>query len=228
MFSSRSKTFTFFILFAVPLSICTNSDADVNARAVDDVSLESLQVVVDQQAVLTQSLQAELQAEKNRAAAAEADLLSKVTAAQNNITALQTRVATLSTAVAFTVRFTFDDALNGIPLHSTSPMLFDDIVLNTGDGYDPQNGTFTAPVAGTYSFFLTQMGVNGHGGTILAIVQNGTTLDFVYCKDHEDQGSTQVTSHLVYGEQVWVRQQGGNAVRGSYYTVFTGYLLLAD
>ena len=102
------------------------------------------------------------------------------------------------------------------------------MALNTGNGYDSETGIFTAPVAGTYAFFLTQMGVDARGTVALAIVKHGDVLDLVYSKDHEDQGSGQVTAHLGSGQQVWVRHVSGNAVRGSWYTVFTGYLIHAE
>ena len=131
-------------------------------------------------------------------------------------------------SVAFTVRFSSDDAVHGIALGSGSPLRFDKMALNTGNGYDSETGIFTAPVAGTYAFFLTQMGVDARGTVALAIVKHGDVLDLVYSKDHEDQGSGQVTAHLGSGQQVWVRHVSGNAVRGSWYTVFTGYLIHAE
>ena len=38
----------------------------------------------------------------------------------------------------------------------------------------------------------------------------------------------QVTAHLQAGQKVWVRQEEGTAVRGAWFTVFTGYLIQAD
>ena len=136
-------------------------------------------------------------------------------------------VFVLST-VAFTVRFSADNATHGIVTGPLSPLRFDDVDFNAGNGYDPQTGIFSAPVTGTYAFFLTQMGTFNGGNAYLAIVKHDVILDVIYSKDHEDQGSSQVTTHLAAGEQVWVRQQGGPAVRGGWYTVFTGYLFQAD
>ena len=72
------------------------------------------------------------------------------------------------------------------------------------------------------------MGTSNLGDIYLVIDKHDIVLDVVYSKDHEDQGSSQVTTHLAAGEQVWVRQEGGTGVRGGWYTVFTGYLLQAD
>ena len=130
--------------------------------------------------------------------------------------------------MAFTVRFSGDNVSHGIAIGSNAPLRFDDIDFNAGNGYDPQTGFFTAPVAGTYAFFLTQMGSYNHGIVYLAIVKHDTVLDIVYSEDHEDQGSGQVTTHLSTGERVWVRHYRGTGVRGDWFTVFTGYLLQAD
>jgi len=58
----------------------------------------------------------------------------------------------------------------------------------------------------------------------------GVVLDQAWAPDNADsdeQGSTQTVVHLAAGEQVWIRQEAGNAVRGGYWTVFTGYLVHA-
>ena len=64
-----------------------NTEADGNARVKrsDDVNMSSLQAVVEQQTTLVQSMQAELEKEKNRAETVETDLRNKLTAAQNEI-----------------------------------------------------------------------------------------------------------------------------------------------
>ena len=110
--------------------------------------------------------------------------------------------------MAFTVRFPADDSRYGMAVGRGA--------LNTGNGFDPKTGIFTAPVAGTYVFFLTQMGpVYTRGPVTLAIVKRGGVLDLVYCHGYEDQGSGRVTAYLRAGQQVWVRRVSGKAVRGN-------------
>nr|KAG5689857.1 hypothetical protein BaRGS_002368 [Batillaria attramentaria] len=41
-----------------------------------------------------------------------------------------------------------------------SPIKFDNVVNNIGNAYNSHTGEFTAPVAGTYGFFLSMKGVN--------------------------------------------------------------------
>ena len=85
---------------------------------------------------------------------------------------------TPSLPVAFTVHFSADDVGDGIALSSTNPVLqFDSVVTNIGDGYDPHTGIFTAPAAGTYAFFLTEMAPNSHGALNLDIMSRQQVLD---------------------------------------------------
>lgn len=140
-------------------------------------------------------------------------------------------MACLFLAVAFTVHFSQDDGNNGIDLGSQQILKFDNVLTNVGAGYNAQTGIFTAPVSGVYSFFLSIMSANARGSIFIAVVKDGSALDVVYAEgqsDNNDQGSTQVTTHLQSGQQVWARQQSGDAVRGSWWTVFTGYMIQAD
>nr|QBA18407.1 type 2 C1q domain-containing protein 6 [Littorina littorea] len=156
---------------------------------------------------------------------------------QTKLTSLENRVSALENsqhmAVAFTARISLDRDRNqqGLPLGHQQTVIFNEAITNIGDAYNPHNGIFTAPAAGTFAFFLTQMGVRFSGEIYLDIVKNGVTLDRVFAQgstDSHDQGSTHVTTHLREGDQVWVRQTRGDAVRGDTWTVFTGYLLHAD
>ena len=85
----------FLILLILTLK---NTEADSNARVKrsDDVNLSSLHAVVERQTTLVQSMQAEQEAEKNRAAAVETDLRNELTAAQNEIAVLQSSVIVMS------------------------------------------------------------------------------------------------------------------------------------
>ena len=98
--------------------------------------------------------------------------------------------------MAFSVRFGHDGGRTvGVTLGEHSILVFDDVVFNVGDGYDPHTGIFTAPVSGVYSFFLTQMSSDGTSGLWLSIVKEGSTLDMVFSEgldDSHDQGATQV------------------------------------
>lgn len=133
--------------------------------------------------------------------------------------------------MAFSARFYRDDENNGIPLTSRQILKFDDVVTNIGGGYSSQTGIFTAPVTGVYAFFLNFMTTVKRRDVLLAIDQQGTTLDLVYAQgtaDPHDQGSALVTTYMTAGQQLWVRQHVGDAIRGSWYTIFSGFLIDLD
>ena len=139
----------------------------------------------------------------------------------------------LSTSpVAFTVHFTADDWRDGIALGADHILQFDSVVTNIGNGYNSRTGIFTAPVAGVYAFFLTEMAPDNHGELHLAITKEDQVLDETWAPgsaDPDDQGSSSlVTTLLAAGDQVWVSHLHGDAVRGSYWTIFTGFLLQAQ
>lgn len=130
--------------------------------------------------------------------------------------------------VAFTVKFSTN---HSNPIGNQSVLQCDQVVSNRGSSYNVTSGKFTAPVAGDYVFFLTITSVNNPGPVELVLVKDGPALELVHAagsQSQRSQGSTLVTTHLAAGEQVWVRQQNGNAVGGALWTLFTGYLLHAD
>lgn len=132
----------------------------------------------------------------------------------------------LFSTVAFTARFSADIEA-GIVIGLNQILQFDDVVTNVGNGYDPYTGIFTAPVPGNYAIFLTIMGTGARDGT-LKIEKGGAPLNYVHTMPSLNQGSTLVTSHFRAGEKVFIRQNSQVAIRGSWYTVFSGFLIHAD
>jgi hypothetical protein len=63
----------------------------------------------------------------------------------------------LENPVAFTVRFdndTVTDAQTLDGFHGGRLLKFDIVQLNNGNAYNASTGTFVAPTAGTYAFFI--------------------------------------------------------------------------
>nr|QBA18412.1 type 2 C1q domain-containing protein 4 isoform 1 [Littorina littorea] len=215
------------LAFGLVLSVGSSRGAEKVREAIRSqtgVSLDFLETVLRQQMTLTQSLQAALEAEKRRAKAEELSLKNALIAAKSEITTLWSKVNRSSKAVGFTARLKADSD-QGLQFGHSATLRFDDVLLNAGDGYESHTGSFIAPVAGTYSFFLNLMATS-HG--TVAMVKNGNVFDYVYGGDGNDQGATQVLLRLAQNDKVWVRHHGGNRIRGGVYTVFTGYLLYAD
>ena len=122
-------------------------------------------------------------------------------------------------SVVFTAVFSTDDSNNGVTLSTRSTLQFDRAITNIGNGYNPHAGVFTAPLTGVYAFSLIVMVPHAHGPLRLSIMKEGATLDRVFVRDTDnpdDRGSALVTTQLAAGEQVWVQQYRGDAVRGGY------------
>ncbi|KAK7094621.1 cerebellin-1-like [Littorina saxatilis] len=222
------------LAFGLVLSVGSSRGAEKVREAIrsqNGVSLNFLETVLKQQMTLTQSLQtaqqslqAALEAEKSRAKAEELSLKNALTAANSEITTLWSKINRSSKAVGFTARLKADSD-HGLQFGQSATLRFDDVLLNAGDGYNPHTGIFTAPVAGTYSFFLNLMTTSW---VTVAMMKNGNVFDHVYGNAGNDQGATQVLLRLAENDKVWVRHDLGNKIRGGWYTVFTGYLLYAD
>ena len=125
-----------------------------------------------------------------------------------------------------------DSTNDGVLLGHHQTVVFNQAITNIGNAYNTDSGIFTAPVAGSYAFFLSQMTPALHNSLFLVITKNGDViLDVVFSEgsssENYDQGSSLVTTHLVVGDQVWVRQNSGDAVRGGNWTIFSGFLLQA-
>lgn len=212
--------------------VCSTHDANTAAESLmrakrsDDVSATSLQALVQQQAAMLQTQQAELQATRNTVQA----LQLTVSSLQATLTSIESKT---SKAVAFTARISGsrDQSVDdGVHLSPHETIVFDDVVTSIGNAYNGHTGIFTAPYAGAYVFYLVQMAPNAHDDIFTAIVKNGADLDYVHAKGHSIfmQGSSEITVHLEAGDQVWVRQDRGDAIRGTFWTAFTGFLLHAD
>ena len=116
---------------------------------------------------------------------------------------------------------------------TTSPLLFNRVLLNTGNGFDVSTGIFTAPFSGLYTFTLYYIPERHNGTTDLGIYLNGTRLAVGiaegYYIDKNDQGSCTAVTHLVTGQQVYTKLSNGEPLLwGSPLTSLTGMLVHYD
>lgn len=139
--------------------------------------------------------------------------------------ASQARLAGSQTmSVSFTVHFSKADVVG---LGTDQILVFDVARNNIGNGYNTGTGFFTAPVAGSYVFFL---GMQRHGddeSTFIASIVKGTTTIGVTEAGYSpfEHGSMLVTTHLERGDTVCVKASHGTTVYGGMSTVFSGFLL---
>lgn len=108
-------------------------------------------------------------------------------------------------------------------------MVFPVVITNVGNGYNPSNGVFTAPIAGVYVFFVNVQGYYTQN-VYADIVQSGSTkvrtMAVSDSQDRYDAGTNLAVLTLQKGERVWVRNHSGKG----YYndgpiTTFSGFLI---
>ena len=95
--------------------------------------------------------------------------------------------------MAFSVRLTTWDNNDGFALCPGSTLKFYNVITNIGGAYDPATERFTAPLPGTYAFFVSTMAANGHDYLHLAIDLHDSVLVLTFAEsggDSYDQGST--------------------------------------
>lgn len=166
-------------------------------------------------------------------AAVVEQLVSKVQALEASLTAFQTSVSNIqlslgrvNTLIAFDASFR---AANVSNVRQGMTAQFDDVFMNAGNGYNPATGIFTAPVSGTYVFYIkiqTYAGLPQH----LNLRDNGRDFGHAYGDDPNswDMASTLELVHLNQGEPIWVWAGTDNEFRGSGVTRFAGLLIHAD
>ncbi|KAB0393190.1 hypothetical protein E2I00_004909 [Balaenoptera physalus] len=100
-------------------------------------------------------------------------------------------------------------------------VLFDDVVTNLGNHYDPTTGKFTCSIPGIY-FFTYHVLMRGGDGTSIAIAQDAD--------QNYDYASNSVVLHLEPGDEVYIKLDGGKAHGGNNnkYSTFSGFIIYAD
>ena len=133
-------------------------------------------------------------------------------------------------AVAFTASFSpVQDNNVGVG----GVIKFNHVITNIGGGYSAATGTFTAPVQGTYGFFLSIRSDDVHGWVDAVLQRKGQDLVHAAVQDppadEYDKGTAFVTLNLTAGDKVSARQHAGATYLEKYhFTTFSGLLLFAD
>ncbi|KAK3580323.1 hypothetical protein CHS0354_003557 [Potamilus streckersoni] len=119
--------------------------------------------------------------------------------------------------------------LSGLSPNQT--ITFDRLDYNEGGSFDTTTSIFSCPTSGTYFFTASILSYQGNY-VETAIVLNGEEQAIVYAGNPPsspkyDQGSNSAIVHCDVGQKVWVmlRENYGNAVYGSRYSKFSGYML---
>ena len=124
---------------------------------------------------------------------------------------------------------------------NNSYWLFPTILVNTGSCYNASNGRFTAPIAGTYHFFWSQIGGNSNDVFRYFFRKNGSDigsgwhlrLDTGASGSEYGIGTREIVIPLAVGDYAQIFYYSDNAV-ASYpggndannaYPTFSGYLI---
>ncbi|XP_045206770.2 uncharacterized protein LOC123559013, partial [Mercenaria mercenaria] len=132
-------------------------------------------------------------------------------------------------AVAFTAGLTHTFSHAG----AHQNIVFDHVETNTGNGYNPHHGVFTAPVSGLYLFYTSVLA--DHNRIIWCqIVINGKNKASAYARGTDgrhDQGSQAIIVQLQQGDDVAVQNlDADDSIYGDQYiySTFSGFLLQQD
>ncbi|XP_062596068.1 complement C1q tumor necrosis factor-related protein 3-like [Saccostrea cucullata] len=109
---------------------------------------------------------------------------------------------------------------------NSGTMVFPSVITNEGNGYNPSTGIFTAPIGGTYVFFVNVQSY-GSQNIYVDIVLNGSTkVRIMAFTGNYDAGPNLVVLNIQKGDAVWVKYYSGTG----YYTdgpltTFSGFLI---
>uniref|UniRef100_A0A8W8J9K8 C1q domain-containing protein n=1 Tax=Magallana gigas TaxID=29159 RepID=A0A8W8J9K8_MAGGI len=151
------------------------------------------------------------------------DKNQKQTAALIEQKTRHTRVIDPNQEVAFTASVTSSSST-----WNRGTLIFDVVITNTGNGYNPSTGVFTSPISGTYVFYITAVEYTTQHLAI-DIVLNSVSKVRAYCHNSAgyQTGTNMVVLKLQKGDSVWVRFAGGTGydTEGVPLTTFSGYLI---
>ncbi|KAK3589830.1 hypothetical protein CHS0354_015841 [Potamilus streckersoni] len=131
--------------------------------------------------------------------------------------------------VGFTARLT---STTSSSLYTDQTLVFDNVYVNEGNGYDATTGIFHAPVAGMYVILVTISSVGDYLSGDVEVLHNGVTVCRVV-GPHSYWGGSPCNAiiHLAVGDTVWVREyfhHQDDRIRGDFFTTFSMGLMAMD
>ncbi|XP_070543450.1 complement C1q tumor necrosis factor-related protein 3-like [Ptychodera flava] len=116
------------------------------------------------------------------------------------------------------------------PSSQHTPVTYQKIYTNRGNGLNMGSGKFTCSVSGVYFFMFSTLR-NNVNDMFLCLMKNDEELPCIYvthsASRNNGSASNSVIIDLQHGDEVWVRLGSGHALYSddNEYTTFTGYLL---
>ena len=114
------------------------------------------------------------------------------------------------------------------PVMQDTPVIFDRIITNIGEGFDEYSSHFVCRTNGTYVFMTHILGQNNKDVYAWIMMNNKHKVPL-----HGDSragygtGSQSIILHLKYDDHVWIQLSKDSGLLNDYST-FSGYLLFED
>lgn len=111
---------------------------------------------------------------------------------------------------------------------NSGTLVFDAIISNVGNGYNPRTGVFTAPMNGAYVFYVSCIEYERQDLRLEIVLNNVSKVrTLAYGGTDYQTGTNMVVLNLREGDNVWVKHYLG---RGYYsksipLTTFTGFMI---
>ena len=109
-------------------------------------------------------------------------------------------------------------------------LIFEDAVINVGNGYDISTSIFTAPVSGIYVFMCSIHAFNNNGANFNVNIMHNSDRATRFRADGVDQTSGNAILNLRKGDRVFVRIENGHDlwIFGHIMSTFAGFLQQED
>ena len=106
-------------------------------------------------------------------------------------------------------------------------VIFDDVRVNRGQGYNPSTGVFTAPRKGLYHFSCVIMAYTSHK---VRYQLNKNHAAYIYGYSNNSGFATSTISDVIEmkkGDCVFIKHRTSNSeeITGSHHSTFSGYFL---
>ena len=111
---------------------------------------------------------------------------------------------------------------------NSGTLIFNSVILNVGNGYNPSTGVFTSPVAGTYVFYVSALEYSKQYLQVDIVLNSVSKVKLVGDSEAAYQtGTNMVVLNLQKGDSVWVKHVSGKGYWSANVpaTTFTGFLI---
>ncbi|XP_069108127.1 complement C1q tumor necrosis factor-related protein 3-like [Argopecten irradians] len=114
-----------------------------------------------------------------------------------------------------------------VSIEGYQTLIFDNVKTNVGNAYNKQNGVFTAPVPGLYSFSTTVHFNQQIREVYFVMLKNADRVCNVYKGDEDTVATCAAVLSLEEGDHVYIQNTnvGVGQVMGHDYSSFSGFLI---